>query len=69
MNRFHSRLHCLSRKLRRSLLLRRHQRLGEHLAAVHPAGAEVAVAAAVDVDLERREVEEIDELRQGAGHA
>ena len=47
---------------------RRHERLGEHLAAIHSARAEVAVAAAVDIDLEGFKVEEVQEDIEGVGH-
>src|SRR4051812_39304840 len=47
---------------------RRHERLREHLPAKNAPGAEVSVVAAVDVALERLELEEMDEVFDGVGH-
>jgi len=44
------------------------QRLREHLPTEHATGPDVSVAAAVDVDLERFEIEEIEEIGEGDGH-
>ena len=44
------------------------QRLGGHLAAEHPLAVGLRLAAAEQVDVERLEVEERDELVGGGGH-
>jgi hypothetical protein len=44
------------------------QRLGQHLPAEHAPGADVAIRAAKDVDLELLEVEDREELVEGEGH-
>ena len=44
------------------------ERLREHLPAEHPAGPNVSIAAAVDVDLERFEIEKVKEIGESDGH-
>ena len=44
---------------------RRHERLGEHLSPEDPARADIPVLPAVDVPLDRLEVEEIDQIPRG----
>ena len=47
---------------------RGHERLREHLPAEHSTGSDVPVAAAIDVDLERFEIEEVEEIGERYGH-
>ncbi len=47
---------------------RRHQRLARHLAAEHALAVLVGLGAAEDVDLDRFEIEQLDEVAQRVRH-
>ena len=44
------------------------ERLREHLPTEHPAGPDVSVATTVDVDLERFEIEKVEEIGERDRH-
>jgi len=47
---------------------RGNERLREHLSTEHPSGPDVSIAPAVDVDLERFEIEKVQEVGESYGH-